>query len=153
MKDIYGHEIPVIEEEIMKHFDTIIRSEFGDTAAILEEAHEDLAADNAAAAKAEYGRGPDIPFVTLENLRKARDRLHTLVKNNDYSKTTLLDSVKAELGSEPMVMIQAETLNNLISAWDRLENLLRISSCIEEKAVTDWGRCVRKTKEDINDQS
>ena len=62
MIDFFGN--PIIEEEIMQHFDmamqcfdTKIRGGFGNTPAILQEAQKDLAADNAAAAKAEYGRG------------------------------------------------------------------------------------------------
>lgn len=57
MKDICGHEIPVIEDEIMAHFDSQIRGDFGNTAKILREAHEDLSAENAAAAAEDYGRG------------------------------------------------------------------------------------------------
>ena len=89
MKDIYGHEIPIIEDEIMKHFDitmqcfdTKMRSEFGDTAAILEELHKDLAADNAAAAQAEYGRGltmVSVPLSSLVDLLGAGDYLHVRV--------------------------------------------------------------------------
>ena len=44
-----------IGAEIMAKFDSLI-SGFGNTAEILQEAHEDLAADNAAAAAEDYGR-------------------------------------------------------------------------------------------------
>ena len=55
-RDRFGHVIPTIEDEIMAHFDTQIRGDFGNTPAILEEASKDLAADNAAAAQTDYGR-------------------------------------------------------------------------------------------------
>lgn len=56
MKDRYGHMIPKIEDEIMAHFDTQIRGDFGNTAEILQAASKDLAADNAKAAAEDYGR-------------------------------------------------------------------------------------------------
>lgn len=58
-RDMYGDLIPTIDEETMNHFDLLIKGDFGNTPAILEAAHEDLAADNAAAAAAEYGRGSE----------------------------------------------------------------------------------------------
>ena len=153
MKDIYGHHLPIIEEEIMRRFDitmqcfdTKIHGEFGDTAAILEEAQKDLAADNATAAKAEYGRRPDIPFVTLENLRKARDRLHTLVENNDYSKTTLVDSVKVDDGFT-MVSVPLLDLIRLINAGDDLH-----SRVYPPLAKDDWMEKADVIRAIISDQ-
>ena len=55
-RDRFGHVIPEMEKEIMAHFDTAIRGDFGNTAEILEEASKDLAADNAASAAEDYGR-------------------------------------------------------------------------------------------------
>lgn len=43
-------------DDIMAKFDKLI-GEFGNTPAILQAAHEDLAADNQAAAAEDYGRG------------------------------------------------------------------------------------------------
>ena len=56
-RDRFGHVIPKMEKEIMAHFDTTIRGDFGNTPAILLEASKDLAADNQAAAAEDYGRG------------------------------------------------------------------------------------------------
>ena len=74
----------------MRYFDTMIRGGFGNTPKILEEAHKDLAADNAAAAKAEYGRGitmVSVPLLALDRLLGAGDHLYALA-NGESAKTT-----------------------------------------------------------------
>ena len=61
----FGHVIPEMEKEIMAHFDTTIRGDFGNTPDILEEASKDLATDTAAAAAEDYGRGATNKFKVL----------------------------------------------------------------------------------------
>ena len=154
MIDFFGN--PIIEEEIMQHFDTRIRGGFGNTPAILEAAHADLAADNAAAAKAEYGRGPDIPLVTLESLVIARDYLHTLVENNDYSKTTLVDSVKAAYGRANSVIRNdlLKAINAMLCAGGWLYRI--VENDRSEKnwaAINDWEDACKHLTGILNDQS
>ena len=80
MKDAYGHEIPIIEDKTMDYFDNAIEQ--------LKGAHEELSADNAAAAQAEYGRRPamvNVPLLELVRLLGAGDHLHALV-DVDYAR-------------------------------------------------------------------
>ena len=74
MKDIYGHKLPIIEDNIMGYFDNAIVQ--------INKAQKDLAADNAAAAKAEYGRGLamiSVPLSSLMRLLDAGDYLQVIV--------------------------------------------------------------------------
>ena len=64
-RDRFGHVIPEMEKEIMAHFDTTIRGDFGNTAEILQAASEDLSAENATAAAEDYGRTATNKFKKL----------------------------------------------------------------------------------------
>ena len=95
--------------------------------------------------------GAVLYFDNTKQLEAAREDVaeaNRLVAATEYGR-----GPDAEYPESMTVSVPLATLNNLISAGDQLNDLIRVSSCEETIAEANWLGCVQSIKEVISGQS